>query len=71
MSKNSVSEDPSRGIMINGSKHICNLTDSSFTYLLITVKVFEFQKASFGDMENLATFSYGIDKYCLLNRKNL
>ena len=34
MPKNSVSEDPSRGIMINGSKHICNLTDSSFTIFI-------------------------------------
>ena len=34
MSKNSVSDNPSTGIMIDGSKHISNLNDSTFTVFI-------------------------------------
>ena len=41
--------------MVNGPKHRRNLRDSTFLYLLITVKAIEFEEVCLSDMENLRT----------------
>ena len=57
MSKKPCFSEPSTDNMGNGLKHCCNLNDSIFTTLLITVKIIVLEKVSFSDMKNRETVS--------------
>ena len=75
MSQNSFSEDPSPGIMVNGSRHICNLVDSTFhciygsltrqlSWKKFVLEIFKILRLSV----NTLTVH---DKYSFLSRDNL
>ena len=53
--KSRVLDDPWRDNMGNGSKHCCNLNNSTSTIFLITVKVVALEKVSFSDIQNPET----------------
>ena len=50
-----VLEDPSTDNMVNGSKHCCNLNDSTFTIFINNCEVSALEKVSFSYMQNPKT----------------
>ena len=73
--KSPVSEDSSKGNMVNGPKYVEICMTAALPYLLIAVKAIDFQKVSVSDMENLSKLfpnTLSADgKYSLLNGDNL
>ena len=73
--KSPVSEDSSKGNMVNGPKYVEICMTAALPDLLIAVKAIDFQKVSVSDMENLSKlFSNTLSadgKYSLLNGDNL
>ena len=73
--KSPVSEDSSKGNMVNGPKYVEICMKAALPYLLIAAKAIDFQKVSVSDMENLSKlFSNTLSadgRYSLLNGDNL
>ena len=55
--KSPVSEDSSKGNMVNGPKYVEILMTAALPYLLIAVKAIDLQKVSVSDMQNLKNVS--------------
>ena len=55
--KSPVSEDSSKGNMVNRPKYVEICMTAALPYLLIAVKAIDFQKVSVSDMQNLKTVS--------------
>ena len=52
-----VSEDSSKGNMVNGLKYVEIWMTAALPYLLLAVKAIDFQKVSVSDMQNLKNVS--------------
>ena len=55
--KSPVSEDSSKGNMVNGPKYVEIWMTAALPYLLIAVKAIDLEKVSLSDMRNLKTVS--------------
>ena len=55
--KSPVSEDSSKGNMVNAPKYVEIWMTAALPYLLITLKAIDLQKVSVSDMQNLKTVS--------------
>ena len=55
--KSLVSEDPTKGNMVNAPKHCSNLKDTSLPYFLITGKSIVLEKVSVSYVQKLKTVS--------------
>ena len=55
--KSPVSEDSSKGNMVNAPKYVEIWMTAALPYLLITLKAIDLQKVSVSDMQNLKSVS--------------